>query len=323
MTIKTKRLKLVINLVLILITFTSCGQKSKNDFPNQIQTKKTNKHVRIEGTKVSAIIPSEFQYIRELARYQKNENLYVQVMESNASNFIEAKPNFTKEAIESKGAKIDVLNNIKLNEYEAVYFEGPSKYPDEMKIGLVFGDESFVVTIAGVCKTADTEGKKELQEIFKSIYYEKSLQLDPLELANFEFDQTITNFKHAMTVSNMFIYAENGKSDIQNPLASTFQIQVMPPMSEEKAENYANDLPWRYEQNGMKLNTKTITKTKINNHTAYVLETKTSYDNKEGAMYQAVLVFDNTTIVFIGGAQNDIENYITKFKKTVESIKIK
>ena len=319
----TQRLKLAINIILILTTFTSCGQKSDMDFPNQVRTTKTDKHFRVKGTKVYGIIPVDFQYMKELARYQKSDNLYVQVIESNASNFVQAKPNFTRQAIEAKGAKIDVLNNIKLNEFEAIYGEGPSKYPDETKLMLIFGDESFVVMVAGVCKTADTEGKKELQEIFKTIYYDKSLEVDPLELANFEFDQTITNFKYAMTASNMFMYTENGKSDAQNAFANALQIQVMPQMTEEKAESYANDLPWRYEKNGIKLDSKTIKKTKISNRTAYVLETKVKYDNKDGIMYQAVLVFENTTILFMANAYSDIDNYLIKFKKTAETIKTK
>ena len=318
-----QKIKSVINFILILTTFTSCGQKSNTDFPNQVQTIRTDKHVRVKGTRVYGIMPTDFQYIKELARYQKNDKLYVQVAESNASNFVQAKPNFTRQAIEAKGAKIDVLNNIKLNEFDAIYGEGPSKYPDETKLILIFGDESFVVMVTGVCKTADIEGKKELKEIFKSIYFNKSLQIDQLELANFEFDQTITNFKYAMTVSNLFMYTENGKSDAQNPTANSLQIGVLPQMSEEKAETYANDLPWRYEKNGIKLDSKTITKTKINNQTAYVLETKIKYDKKEGIMYQAVLLTENTTLLFMASAYSDIDNYLYKFKKTAETIKTK
>lgn len=319
----TQRLKLTINFILILSTFASCGQKNNTDFPTQVMTNKTEKHVRVKGTKVYGIMPTDFQYIKELARYQKNEKLYVQVMESNASNFVQSKPNFTRQAIEAKGAKIDVLNNIKLNEFEAIYCEGPSKYPDETKLLLIFGDESFLVMITGVCKTADVGGKKELQEIFKSIYYDKTLQIDPLELANFEFDETITNFKYSMSASNLFLYAENGKSDAQNPTANSFQIGVLPQMTEEKAEIYANDLPWRYEKNGIKLDSKSITKTKINTHTAYVLETKIKYDNKDGLMYLAVLVNENTTILFMASAYDDLDNYLKKFKRTVETIKTK
>jgi hypothetical protein len=319
----TIRIKSTIYSLLFLTTFTSCGQKINTDFPKSINTTKTDKQVRVNGTKVYGFMPADFQYIKELARYQKNEKLYIQVVESNASNFVQAKPNFTRQAIEAKGAKIDVLNNIKLNEFDAIYGEGPSKYPDETKLMLIFGDESFVVMVVGVCKTADKEGKKELQEIFKSIYYEKSFSLNPLELANFEFDQSITNFKYAMTASNLFMYTENGKNDAQNATANSFQIGVLPQMTEEKAESYSNDLPWRYEKNGIKLDNKTITKTKINNHTAYILETKIKSDNKDGIMYQAVLVSENTTLIFMASAFNDTENYLAKFKKTAETIKEK
>jgi hypothetical protein len=40
-------------------------------------------------------------------------------------------------------------------------------------------------------------------------------------------------------------------------------------------------------------------------------------------MYQAVLVFENTTLVLMGTADNDFDSYLTKFKKTAESIKLK
>ena len=112
-------LKLAINFVLIFTTFTSCGQNNNADFPNQVQTTKTDKHVRVMGTQVLGIMPPDFQYLKELARYQKNDKLYVQIIESNASNFVQAKPNFTRQAIEAKGAKIDVWKNVKLNEFEA------------------------------------------------------------------------------------------------------------------------------------------------------------------------------------------------------------
>ncbi len=317
------KIKFAIHFILILITFTAYGQKDKTDFPDQIQTTKTDKHVRVKGSKVYAVIPADYQYIKELARFQKSDDLYIQVLESNGSNFIQSKPNFTRKVLEGKGAKVDILNTIRLNEFEAIYNEGPSKYPGETKLVLIFGDESFVVMIVGVCKTVDTIGKKGLQEIFKSVYYDKSLQIDPLELANFEFDQTITNFKYTLTASNLFIYTENGKSDAQNPTANAILISVFPKMTEEKAETFSNTMLLRYEQNGVMLDNKTITKTKMNDRTAYVLETKIKNDNKDGIMYQVMLIYENTSILFMASAYSDINNYLSKFKKTVGTIKLK
>jgi hypothetical protein len=219
-------IKLLLLFTLFFGAFTAFGQQNNIDFTSPMKTTKTDKHLRVEGTNIYGDIPSDFLYIKELVRYQKNDNLYIQVMDLRTSSFVKAKPNFTRQAMEAKGARIDVLNNIKLNEFDAIYVEGPSKYPDETKLMLIFGNDSFSVIILGVCKTADLEGKKELQKIMHSIYYDKSLSVDVLALANFEFDQSITNFKLAMTASNTFMYAKNGKDDAQNPTASSLLIGV-------------------------------------------------------------------------------------------------
>ena len=68
--------------IFFLATLSSCGQKSNSGFPNQIKTIKTEKQIRIKGTKVFGVIPTNYQYIKELARYQKADNLYIQVLET-------------------------------------------------------------------------------------------------------------------------------------------------------------------------------------------------------------------------------------------------
>jgi hypothetical protein len=316
-------MKLILNCILVLTSLFSYSQKNKEDFQNQIRTVKTDEHVRVKGTKNYLLIPDEYQYVKELARYQKNENTYVQIIETNTSNFSQSKSSFTREGIEAKGAKVHVLKNIKLNKFEAIYLEGPSKYPNETKLSLIFGDETFFVMIVGVCKSDDLEGKKELQKILKSVYYDKSLQIDPLELANFEFDASITNFKYAATASNIFMYSDKGKDGLQDPDANILQITIMPEMTDEDAAYFANDLLWRYEKNGLKLKSKNIIKTSINNRTAYELESKVNAENKEGMMYQVVLLFEGTTIVLMATASSDQDNYLAKFKETAKSIKIK
>jgi len=313
----------IFSLFFILSTFSSCGQKIESEFPDQIQSSKTEKHIRIEGSKVYGIIPNSYQYIKYLARYQKNDNLYIQVAESNTSSFIQAKSNFTKNAMEAKGATIDVLKNITVNVFDAIYVEGPSKYKGENKLVLAFGDETFMVIIVGVCKNNDINGQKELQEIFKSIYYDKAFKNDPLELASFDFDYSITGFKYTMSVSTIFMFTKDGKIDAQNPTVNSINIGILPQMTEDKAENYSNDLSWRLEQKGITLENKEIIKTKINDYPAYILQTDIELKNKKGIMYQVLLVGKDKCVLFIGNAYNDADNYLTKFKRTAESITIK
>ncbi|WP_338395898.1 hypothetical protein [Fulvitalea axinellae] len=317
-------MKNVLFLLLFFTTFYSFAQDLE-EFTNQITTTKTQKHKRISGTKVFCIAPSNYEYVKELARYQRKDKLYFQVIETSGSSFTEAKSNFTKEALRAKGITDDgILKNLFLNEYNCVYTEGPSKYPGETKLIMAFGDDDFLVFVAGVCKNSDDEGKKELQEIFKTIYYDKSFNLNPLELANFEFDESITGFKHAMSMSNMIIYTENGKSDLKNPNAGALMnIAMMPQMSEMKAEQFANDLPWRFEKGGAKLKNRDIQKEKIGGFTAFILDTKTEIESKEGILYQVLLVGDKSSILFAGTADRDIESFKAKFKKTVQSIRFK
>lgn len=315
-------MKIIIGLILVSFVLFSC--KSKIEFPKKIISNKTDKHIRVKGTKVFGLIPKDYTYVKELARYQKNDKLYIQIIEPNTpSSFIKAKSNITKQAIEAQGAKVDVLEDIKLNDFDAIYGEGPSKKPGETKLMLFFGDDSFIVMIAGVCKTDDIDGLREIQEIFKSIYYDKSMQVDPLELSNFEFDQSITSFKYTMTASNLFMYSENGAKDIQNSTANSFQIGAMPKMTIDQAEKFSNDLPWRFAQSGYILDNKSIIKTQIGSYPALVLETKISFENKDGILYQAFLVGDSSCVLFLSSAYNDINNYLSKYKKTVESITIK
>lgn len=316
-------LKSFLVIAILSIAISSCGQKTGDKFPEQLQTSKTKGHVNIPGTKVFALIPSSYKHMKELVRFQKNDDLYIQVIASEGSSFTEGKKNFSREAIEAKGATVDILDNTKLNQYEAIYCEGPSKNPDELKLMLIFGDESFVVVAIGVCKKSDIAGKKELQDILKSLYYDKSLVSDPLELANFEFDSSITGFQHAGTISNSFVYSKNGKADLNNATANMLQFQALPKVTKEKLEELSSEVIRRYEQNGIHLNTTNITKTKINNYPAWVLFTKISYKNKEGILYQTALLGDNSSLLFIGCAYEDLTDFEAKFKKTVETIKLK
>lgn len=308
---------------LFLFILKSYGQEKSDEFPNEIVVSKTKNHIRVEGSKAFIIVPNGYEYFRELSRYQKNEKLYIQVVEPSMGSFSEAKPNFSRKVMESQGAKIDILKDIKINSFNGIYGEGPSKYPGETKLMLVIGDDDFLIMIVGVCKTDDLKGKRELQEIFKSIFYEKSFALNPLELADFDFDKSITEFKYEGNMSNIFMFSDSRQSTSENSPGNTISIGVMTRMSNFKAEEYSNDLLWRYENSRMKLSNKLIKMIKINSYNAFVLETEIEAEKEKGILYQVVLIGENKTILFIGFAFSNLESMLNKYKKTVKSIKIK
>jgi len=256
-------------------------------------------------------------------RYQKNDQTYFQVIEIPNSNIVEYKQRMTKEFIESKGAKVDVDKPVMYNGYQAIYFEGPSKTDGETKIMLAFGDETFVTMIVGVCASNDKESKKELIKVLSTFFYDKAFKLNPLELANFKFDATITGFKYATTIGNMFSYTPDGKQVLQTDKIYTgFQLMSIPKVTLEKSEELLEMITSNYSRQGMQVLSVEKRETKINGLQAYemTLHAKDKEDNPF-LVYQAALIGENSGVVFMG-SDADNGKYIDKFKETVKSIKL-
>ncbi|NRB84807.1 MAG: hypothetical protein HRU49_13715 [Winogradskyella sp.] len=316
-------MKKIFTLLFIGITFSSCSQGVKDNFPSEIKTEKTEKHKRVEGTKVYAKIPSDYKFIENLSRYQKADNLYVQFIESNASNFYQAKPNFSREVIESKGAKIDILKDTKLNDLDAIFGDGPSKKINERKTLLIFGDSEFVVIAVGVYPQNNNEGRNEIIEIFKNLVYHKSFELDPFELANFEFDQSICGFKYAMTATNVFTFNEDGNPESESDFSNSINVGTMPTMSLDKSKEFIKSIIQNAKNSGKKIRATEIKTSKIGDYSASILDTEMEVKNRQGILYVAILNGNESSVFFMGTAFDRKAELLEKYKETVKTIKIK
>ncbi|MAB49657.1 MAG: hypothetical protein CMC05_13610 [Flavobacteriaceae bacterium] len=313
----------ILSLIFIAFTLSSCSQDLKDNFPTEIKTKKTNDHTRVEGTKIFAKIPEDYKFIDNLSRYQKEDNLYVQFIESNASNFYQSKPNFTREVIESKGAKVDILKDIKFNNLDAVFGDGPSKKLNERKTLFVFGDYDFVVIAVGVYPQNNDNGRNEILDIFKNLVYQKTFELNPFELANFEFDQSITNFKYANTMSNMFAFTEDGTPEKVGEFSTSMNIASMPKMYNEKSKEFILSIIQNAKNSGNEIKSSETQTTKIGDYPATVLETEMEVENKTGVMYVVLLNGKESSVLFMGTAFDRKSELLEKYKETVKTIKIK
>lgn len=316
-------MKIIFTILLISFTLSSCGQDLKDDFPTEIKTEKTDEHKRVEGTKIFAKIPNDFEFIENLSRYQKADNLYVQFIESNSSNFHQAKPNFSREAIESKGAEIDILKDTKLNDLDAIFGDGPSKKPNERKTLLIFGDNEFVVIAVGVYPKNNNEGRNEIIEIFKNLVYQKNFELDPFELANFEFDQSISGFKYAMTMSNFFTFNEDGNPQSESDFSNSINIGTMPKMSLDKSKEFIKSIIQNAKNSGKEIKSTEIKTTKIGDYPASILDTEMEIQNRQGILYVVMLNGDESSVIFMGTSFDRKSELLEKYKETVKTIKIK
>lgn len=153
-----------LSLFLVLFYIVACGN-SQSGIPDVIDVKSKDGLERLKGTKLFVSHPANYQYLKNLVRLQRDNNSYIQVMEVPGSNILDIKEKLTDEEFKSKGAKVDELKHITYNGYEAIYYSGPSKKPEETKFAITFGDRSFAVIIVGVCKSSDKAAKEELTKI--------------------------------------------------------------------------------------------------------------------------------------------------------------
>src|SRR6187455_3003981 len=146
--------------ITLLVSLNGCSQ-DKTAFTD-IKTTKSDNLTRIKGSKVSIKSPDDYKYIESQSRFQKSGQLFFQLVESNQS-FLKTKKTLKQDFAKQNGTEVEIWNEIKVNEYDGVYFEGPSASPGMTNMYMGFGDNNFVVMVIGVVRTADQAGRNELK----------------------------------------------------------------------------------------------------------------------------------------------------------------
>lgn len=300
----------------------ACQEKSA--FPEQVKVTKTADLKRIKGTRLFVAMPANYKPIENLVRLQRDENTYLQVLEMPEGNFIQYQQEMTKEHIESKGAQVDIVQPLQYNGYDALYFSGPSKTAGETKLGLAFGDETFMVMIAGVYRTNDEKALEELNRLMSTSYYDHSFVLDPFELVKFTFDKEISGFKLASQIGNSFIYTPNGKADLNNEEKETslFQLTTLEMPDLAGAKEYLEQLLSRYESRELELMTIDRSELKVNGNPAYKVVVGVKEEQKLKAIVSHVIICKGRTAVLFMGFDCDNGKWLSQFGRTAESIKL-
>ncbi|GAA3516816.1 hypothetical protein GCM10022393_33620 [Aquimarina addita] len=312
----------VLIIILIEFIFFSCSNKTRDKFPEKIITTKTANHIGIKGTKIFAEIPPNFYYIKNLSKYQSDNGIQIQFIESNAFDFNKAKLKITHQVLKSNGTELEILENVKFNNFEGIFGEGYTPKKKERKILFLFGDDDFAVAAIGVYPEKSRTNRNEVLKIFKTLFYEKESDLKQFELSNFEFDQSITNFKYAFTTSNMFVFNEEGKADIDDPFANSIMFLTLPKMKVDEGFSFLKNLLANAENTGYKLNSPELAEFKIGKYSAIILESEQQLNNKNGIIYAVVLIGESSSVAFIGNSFTNNNELLEKYKKTVESIKL-
>jgi hypothetical protein len=310
-------------ILIISIALTSCSN-GQTSFPENIRVTKTEKLKRIKGTKFFVTTPDTYKPMESMIRLQRDNNTYFHAMEIPNSNFNDYKSKVTRQSIESQGARVDVYKPLKYNGYEAIYMRGSSKTDGETKLSLTFGDDTFVAMFVGVYQTSDKAALEELNTIFSTSYYDKSFDFNPLELATFKFDESITGFKYAATMGNMFIYSPNGNADIQTQQDnfSMFQLSTIEAPTFSKAKEYVDDVISRHAVQGIQTSNVKKQDIVIDGNQAYeVTMDAIDPDNVKTTMYLVIIHKETKAVLFVG-LDREQGKWFDKYKATAQSIKM-
>lgn len=307
-------------LALLLAVFCTHAQQP---FPATIKVSGTKDLRRIKGSKLFVSAPASYTAVESMIRMQRDNNTYIQVLEAPGSPFGNYKKNMTKEAIEAKGAKVDIVMPVTYNGYDALYLSGPSKFEGETKLSLAFGNDDFIVMVVGVCKTADKQGMDELNKILSNSYYDASFALDPMELATYKFDATITGFKYATSMANVHIYTPNGKEDLgkEQPDLPTMQFFTIEAPTFAKAQEFMETVISKHSAGGVQMSDVVKKEVTINGAQGYEV-TMTAKDDKSTSILYNLIVQKGTQAVLFMAADTPARKWLEKYKATAHSIKM-
>lgn len=185
------------------------------------QTKHTESHVWISGSKISLVPPKDFTPAQNFSGFE-NRSTFASIMLNEIPTSVDnIVGNLTPEALLKQDVKLIKIDTLKINGYKGVLVEGrQTAYgKDFTKYILIFGDDSKTIMINGAHQTQLNQSD-EIKKSILSIYYDSNRIIDPLEGIKFSIDVSNTKFKFANTMSGTVIYTVDGQ---------------VPPQSEDKS----------------------------------------------------------------------------------------
>jgi len=303
----------------VVFLFGLSYSNGQTPFPNSINVTKTAGMKRIKGTKLFVSAPDSYKQMEGLTRLKRDDSTFLEEIYIPFTNFSKYKSKLTKEALEPQIGTIDIDKPVKYNGYDAIYFSGFSKEEGETRVVLVFGDSTFALMMVGGCRTADKAAIRELNKMLSTFYYDESLKFNPLETTNIKFDESITGFKYATTMNNMFVYSPTGRSD---NILSNFMLSSHIEPSFSKAKELLDGIISNYSENGVQVSNVKKREIVIHGNNAYESTMETIHaGNKNGILYD-VIIYKGTKAVLFQGEDDEQGKWLNKFKATVQSIKM-
>jgi hypothetical protein len=322
--------KLIIGISLVLA---GCGpettEQKKTDakaekvvIPSSVETRKGAAHVNIPGTHLFMVPDKHFKLSTQFTGFSFDDFTGINVMELVGGNFFSNAATFNRESFESKGAKVYEFKELKINSSPAKYIDMSDQRGGRI-IDFVFGDSTYSVMVMAMCRENDSLSAERIKQMMLSIYYDRTLKVDPLMNANFEVLDTSSEFRFLRAGGPSYIFSIGGKQD-DRPGAPTVAITSFPADTTINPKDLSNQMLGSLSKYGANVTkTESVNQKPINGYAACETEVDILTKNGPGKLYQVTLVDKNRALVLQGMSAISFETYLPSFKKFAHSIRFK
>lgn len=306
--------KLFLTCILASLAITCLGQQT------EINNEKTNKHIRIPGTRVFLIPPKGFTIAKGFLGLRKGDDAYIQIYDLVGGSFYSNARSINRENFEANGVKVYNYSEFQFNKYPAkyVYSQGPNLLNSHQ---LTFGDSTFSVMMMSALYPEDKEMEKLLKECILSAYYDTSVRIDPFETAYFTIDESSSKYKLQEYAANVYYYSVGGVKS-GDAFSPAVMITQLPAETSNTFETLIESMINGLKQNSF-IQTGIVSSTEktINGFKGYEKTVKGYFKRKKVTVYYLAFIKNDISIVFCGITHaeddSDLKDFVT-FSSTMK-----
>ncbi len=273
-------------------------------------------------------IPSNYKLVKELLRFQKTENTFIQVFEIPNTSFRDKKDEMKKGFDDKiKNGQLPPLyykKDFKLGAYDAMIFYGADNKPNLEQLLIAFGDSSFTVMAVGEIPSNDKAARAEVLNELLQITVDKSLKDDADELKSFDIDLSNTEFKYNNRMSQVFYYTVNGLGDpAQDPFADNIMVVTYPAIPKSEFKERSSEMVRRWKRAGITIDKTIENNIQINQLGAFEMTMDGAYQGRKNKIYALTTSTEKSGVMFVGITYSRPEELFPQIKCIARTLKIK
>ena len=319
-------------LVLSFFAFSQCSHSQpKKDLgiPDVVEVDGIKATTKFPGTNFFIQIPMDYTLEKQLLRFQKDGDTYIQLTQFPVhADFGPKRMQLEKYFADAVASgKIDqeyYKKEFRLGGYQALLYYAKDNKPLQEQIILMFGDSSFFAMALGEFPSYKPALRQEILNGLLSIYVNETIAVNPNELANFTLDLSHTEFKFCNVASNNFYYTVGGKGNpVQDESSDMVLVQGLPAFeSKEKIQANAIRMLDNYRKMGIEVPKYVGKDTIINGNYAYEILFEGFVKGRKSEVFQIVTGNEKGSVLFMGVLSNRMD-LMPQVKSIASSLKIK